>query len=159
MTREFKKRNKNHQVGRRQYEMRIIENLLLLSRASAISATGITVTTTTIAIPPSMSNPAIATTTCPSTTSTTVNLFVSNPSNTLRTPHIPNPRIANQTPRSWPRPYMPAPFTDWSSEDCLIEQTEKREREEKQGSEKGMKAIGRGGKKEKTGAKCCFTQI
>ena len=91
MARESKKRDKNHQVGRRQYKVRIIEKPLLLSKALATSAPRTAVTTTTTATLPTMSNQVIASTTWPSTTSTTVNLFVSNPSNTLRRPHIPNP--------------------------------------------------------------------
>ena len=115
MARESKKRSKNHEIGRRKYKVWIIQNPLLLSRGSATSAPRNTVTTTTTVTLPPMSNQAMATTTWPSTTSTTVNLFVSNSSHSLRTPHVPNPQIPNQTPRSWP--YMPAPFTDWSSED------------------------------------------
>ena len=91
MVGEPKKRNKNHQIGRRQYKVRIIEKCLLLSRASATSATRTPFTTTTTANPPTMSNPVIATATWPLTISTTANLFISNPSNTLRTPHVPNP--------------------------------------------------------------------
>ena len=47
MVREPKKRNKNHQVGRRQYKVRIIGKPLLLSRISATSAPRTTVITTT----------------------------------------------------------------------------------------------------------------
>ena len=116
MVREYNKRSKNHQVGRRQYKVRIIEKPLLLSRTTA-NSTPRTNVTTTAAIPSTMSNPAIATTTWPSTTSTTANFFVLNLPNTLRSPKTPKPQRPNQTPRLWPRPYTPAPFTDWSSDD------------------------------------------
>ena len=97
MARESKKRSKNHQVGRRQYKVRMIEKPLLLSRTSATSTPRTTITTTTTGTLPTMSNSVITTTTWPSTTSTMANLFVSNSSNTLRTPHIPNPQI----PMEW----------------------------------------------------------
>ena len=100
MAKESKKRSRSQQVGRRQYKVRLIEKPLVLSRASITSIPTTTVTTTT-ATPPTMSDPMIATTTWPSTSSTTANLFVSDPSNISRTLEVPKPQI----PRLWPRPY------------------------------------------------------
>ena len=128
MMREAKKRNKNHQVGSRQYKVRRIEKPLLLSRSSATSAPRTAATTTTTTTLPTMSKPATATTTWPSTTSTTSNIFVSNSSNTLKTPHIPYPQIPNQTPGLWQRPYTPEHLLSGPLKTIVIEQTKKREK-------------------------------
>ena len=100
MAKESKKRNMSQQAGRRQYKMRLIEKLLVLSRALT-TLIPITTTTTATTTLPTMSDPMTATTTWPSTSSTTVNLFFSNPSSISRTLEVPKP----QTLRLWPRPY------------------------------------------------------
>ena len=128
MARESKKRKKNHQVGRREYKVRIIEKPLLLSRASATSAPRTAVTTTTTTTPPTMSNPAITTTTWPSTTSTTVNLFVYNPSNTLKHHTFPIPKYPTKLPDHGKGLIHHHHLLIGHQKTIAIEQTEKRER-------------------------------
>ena len=76
--------------------------------------------------------------TWPTTSTTTVNLLVpSNMPNTMGIPSTPKP----QTFKSWPRPYTPATFTDWSSDDNC--DRTKRERENKKGPRKRKETVGR----------------
>ena len=84
MTKELKKGSRNQQTDRRQYKVRLIEKLPVTTRAST-SLIPITTVTTTTTIQPTMSNPMSVTTAWPLTSSNTVNLFVSNPSNISRT--------------------------------------------------------------------------
>ena len=100
MAKESKKRSRNKQAGRRQYKVRLIEKPLVLSRDST-NLIPIAAVTTTTATLPTMCDQTIATTMWPLTSSTTSNLFVSNPSNISRRLEVPKPQIL----RSWPRPY------------------------------------------------------
>ena len=105
--RDVKKRNKNH---RRQYKVRRIEN----PSTSAPRTAAATIITPT---PPTTSNSmnlVVVTSMWPTTSTIMVNLFV--PPKLPNAMGIPNtPKL--QTSRSLPRPYTPAPFTDWSSDD------------------------------------------
>ena len=100
MTKESKKRSGNHQANRRQYKVRWMEKPLVISRALATLIPAAAVTTTT-ATPPTMSNSMSGIATWSSISSTTANLFVSNPSSISRTLEVPKPQI----PRLWSRPY------------------------------------------------------
>ena len=112
--RDIKKRSRNHQASRRQYKVRRIEN----PSTSAPRTAATTIIIPTLPTTSNSINPVIVMSTWPTNSSTTTNLFVSSySSKTLRSPNVPKPQTFNQTPRSWPRPHTPAPFTDWSSDD------------------------------------------
>ena len=111
---DVKKRSRNHQAGRRQYNVRRIEN----PSTSVPGTTAATIITPTASTTSNSINPVIATSTWPTSNSTTTNIFVSsNSSKTLILPNAPKPQTSSQTPRSWPRPYNSASFTDWSPDD------------------------------------------
>ena len=141
-TGDIKKRSRNHQASRRQYKVRRIGNPSTLVPRTT-TATIITPTLPTTSKP---INPVIVMSMWPTTSTTMASLFVpSNQLNTIGIPSTPKPQIF----KSLLRPYAPAPFTDWSSDDNYDGTKQKRERENKQSSKKRVEMIGRRKLKEK----------
>ena len=75
ITRGSKKRSRDHQYNGRQYKVKLIEKNIVLPRALVILMLT-TVVSTVTNTPPTISNPMIAITPWPSTSSASVNLFV-----------------------------------------------------------------------------------
>ena len=98
-TKEPKKRSRNHQKGRRQYKVRLIEKPLLLYSMATPQYQRLWSTTVT-ATPPTMANLRNSSTACPTATPTTVPASVFKFPST-RSQENPNPLL--HTP--WQRPH------------------------------------------------------
>ena len=112
MTKQSRKRSRNHQANRRQYKVRLVEIPLVLSRALATLIPTTAVTTTT-ATPTTMSNSIMATKITPS------------PAKTSKRWGLPCLSSAQSTPHASPVD------SDWSEEDWGGEIEEKRKEKQR----------------------------
>ena len=98
-TKELKRKRRNHQTGRMQYKVRLIERPLLLSNIAMPLRAEAAVTTVTTT-PPAITNLMTTSTTRPTANPITVLSLVSKlPS--ARSQETPNPLL----PKSWPKPH------------------------------------------------------